>query len=227
MKYMIHSCEARLWYVDNYLIPSMLAQGIKEEDIYNYIDTKHEGNLVSWVVSCHKSYEMWGEQNVWHLQDDVIICRDFKERTEQLESQDGIVCAFTCCYDEANIAPGLGTPKNHMWWSFPCIRIPNKIAKEMAVWADIYVWRDSQFGFWIRRKKGDDLIFKVFVESYYPNEPVLNLAPNLVDHIDYLLGGSTVNKQRTQANVRSLYFDDTDLVNDLMEDIANDTCNRG
>ena len=35
MKYMIHTCEARLWYVEEYLIPSMLKQGIKEDDIYN------------------------------------------------------------------------------------------------------------------------------------------------------------------------------------------------
>lgn len=219
MKYMIHTCEARLWYVEEYLIPSMLKQGIKEDDIYNYIDEKHEGNLVSFVVSCHKSYEMWGEQNVWHMQDDVLICSDFKKRTEELEKQDGIICAFTCCYDDDNRLPGPSTPKNYMWWSFPCIRIPNKIAKEMAVWADIYVWRDNQYGFWIRQKKGDDVIFRVFVESYYPNEPVLNLAPNLVEHIDYLLGGSVVNTQRSQKNVRSKYFDEPELANKLQEEI--------
>lgn len=226
MKYMIHSCEARLWYVENFLIPSMIKQGIDRDDIFNYVDTKHEGNLVSWVVSCHKAYEMWGEQNVWHLQDDVCISSTFKERTEEFEKREGIICGFNCLYDDGRL-PGDGVAENHMWWSFPCIRIPNKVAKDMAVWADTYLWRDCQFGFWVRHKKGDDFIFRIYLESYYPALPVYNEAPNLVDHIDYLLGGSMVNKQRTMSNVRSGYWNENDIVEKLTEEICKyDSDNR-
>lgn len=229
MKYMIHSCNSRQWYVDNYLVPSMLKQGIKEEDIYVYQDVNRDGNLVSWVISCHKAFEMWGDTNVWHLQDDVLICRDFKERTEELEADETkIICGFTTKYDDGR-EPGLKGAYNHMWYSFPCIRITTIITKLFAEWCDTYVWRDPQFGFWVKQKKGDDYVFRVYFESYYPNEPVLNLVPNLIDHVDFLLGGTVVNPQR-EANgtwVRSLYFDDQDLVNELREAIANDTCDRG
>ena len=54
------------------------------------------------------------------------------------------------------------------------------------------------------------------MENYYPNEYVLNLKPNLVDHIDYLLGGSTINERKEdKKQVRALWFDDLDLVKEL------------
>ena len=194
----------------------MLDQGIDIDDIIVYNDSKHEGNL----RACMNAFSIVDDdyKGTWHLQDDVLICSDFKKRTEELEEHDGVICAFSCLYDDDR-KPGIGTVEGHMWWSFPCIRIPNKIAKECATWADIYVWRDNQYGFWIRHKKGDDVIFRVFMESYHPNDEVLNLAPNLVEHIDFLLGGSLVNKQRTMKNVRSGYFDEPELVNNLREEL--------
>ena len=51
MKYMIHSCDKRLWYVNEYLIPSMKEQGIKNEDIIIWNDDKHHGNLGSYIDS--------------------------------------------------------------------------------------------------------------------------------------------------------------------------------
>jgi len=38
MKYMIHSCNSRLWYVEQYLIPSMIKQNIPREDIILFND---------------------------------------------------------------------------------------------------------------------------------------------------------------------------------------------
>lgn len=223
MKYMIHSCNSRKWYVDEFLVPSMIEQGIKKDDIYVYNDDKCEGNLVSWVVSCHVAYEMWGEQNVWHLQDDVIICSKFKERTEALEEVPvKVICGFTCHYDDDR-GPGLKEAYNHMWYSFPCIRIDGKLAKLFAEWADTYVWRDPQFGFYVRNKKGDDFIFRVYIESYFPRELVINLTPNLVDHVDYLVGGTTVNHNRKLQgkDIRSIYWlpEDEHLVDELEERI--------
>jgi len=224
MKYMIHSCDARKWYVDKYLVPSMIEQGINEDDIYVYNDDKHEGNLVSWVVSCHVAYEMWGECNVWHLQDDVIICSKFKERTEQLEEdKTKIICAFTTLYDDGR-NPGLKGAKDHMWYSFPCIRIHSRVTKLFAEWCDLYVWRDGQFGYYVRNKKGDDFVFRVYIESYFPNEPVLNLVPNLIDHVDWIVGGSTVNRSRQKQGreIRSIYWlkEDEHLVEELERRVA-------
>ena len=80
MKYMIHACNSRLWYVQEYLVPSMLNQGIEQDDIILYVDENSVGNL----ASCINSFLALPDDNkgVWHLQDDVIISRDFKERTE-------------------------------------------------------------------------------------------------------------------------------------------------
>lgn len=226
MKYMIHACNQRMWYVDNFLVPSLLQQGIKEDDIYVYCDKDREGNLMSWVKSCRLSYEMWGDINVWHLQDDVIVCSDFKKRTEELESNEcAVICGFVCDYDDGR-NPGQKASKNHMWYSFPCIRVQTTLAKSFADWTDIYVWRDNQYYFWVKYKKGDDYIFRIYVESYFPNEPVLNLKPNLVDHVDFLLGGTVVNPQRDKKiNIRSMYFEEPELVDKLAKEIEKyDKC---
>lgn len=223
MKYMIHTCNDRRWYVDKYLVPSMVKQGIDINDVYVYQDTKCEGNLVSWVVSCHVAWELWGETNVWHLQDDVILCSKFKERTEDLEKDPvKIICAFVTWYDDGR-NPGKQAAANHMWYSFPCIRIHSRVTKLFAEWCDTYVWRDPQYGYYVRNKKGDDFIFRIYIESYFPNEPVLNLTPNLVDHVDWLVGGSTVNRARARQGkeVRSIYWlpEDEYLVEELEKSI--------
>ena len=53
-KYVIHACQQRKWYVDDYLIPSMLKQGINEDDITIWLDDKHQGNLFA-CMNCFKS----------------------------------------------------------------------------------------------------------------------------------------------------------------------------
>lgn len=224
MKYMIHSCNSRQWYVDNFLVPSMIEQGIKEEDIYVYQDKECKGNLKAFIDSCKKAIELWGlEERVWHLQDDVLIASYFKEYTERLTSNTYLkymfICGFTTDYDDGK-HPGPGFADKDMWYSFPCIMIPNEIAKNFTDWYNVWVERDPQYGFWVRQKKGDDFIFKVFVESFFPLAPILNVAPNLVEHIDYMIGGTIVNPQRKMKSVRSLYWNENDLVNDLMDKIV-------
>ena len=44
-KYLIHAMPKRMWYVEKYLIPSMIEQGIAKENIRVYNDEKGEGNL--------------------------------------------------------------------------------------------------------------------------------------------------------------------------------------
>ena len=210
-KYMIHACLDRLDYVQNYLIPSMIEQGIDKYDILPYVDADKEGCL----VSCMKSFEIASEipNGVWHIQDDVILCRDFKERTEKYDS--GVVCGFSSYYDERKgWQPGPSSGLT-MWYSFPCIRISTDIMREYVTWFNTYVWRDPQYENWIKAKKYDDTIFRIWMEQYHPQTYVLNLAPNLVDHVDYLLGGSTINPSRKIKQVRSLSFADKDLVEEL------------
>lgn len=209
-KYIIHACPDRMWYVNEYLVSSMKEQGI--DNIVIECDYKQVGNL----QSCMDIFSRMGEPGgAWHLQDDVIICRDFKERTE-LHTND-IVCGFVIKKDENYNHVGHVKPKN-MWWSFPCIYIPNMLARDCANWFSHAKYR-SNYSWMVATKKYDDTVFKEFLLQYYPDYDVLNLKPNLIDHIDYLLGGTTINEQRTNKDVRSAYFDDIDLVIELEKKI--------
>ena len=212
--YLIHACLEREWYVKEYLVPSMVAQGIKTGNINVYVDRKRDGCLKSFV----ESGKLCTERGTWHLQDDVIISQHFKERTEQYDN--GIVCGFTCRYDKVP-KPGLTKSKEEMWWSFPCIRIPDNIMNEFVTWADTDMWTNPEYERYVSAKKYDDYMFKVFLEKYYNNYEVLNLSPNLVDHIDFLLGGSVVNKQRRMPDVRSIYWNEEDLVKKLARELRN------
>lgn len=207
-KYLIHSCPKRIYYVEHYLIPSMLEQDINRDDITIYNDENHDGNLESWLKSCE---HLDDEGGTWHLQDDVLICRDFKERTEKYD--DGIVCGFgSNLYDSLNKVGY--KPIQSMWWSFPCIRIPNKLAKECVAWVREFIIGNPVYeGFW-RAGVNDDWCFKQFVKDRYPKTIILNLSPTLVEHIDWLIGGGTGQKKRPDV-CRSLNFEDDDLVKEL------------
>ena len=44
-KYLIHCCNDRMWYVKEFLIPSMIKQGISTDDIFIYQDKNKIGNF--------------------------------------------------------------------------------------------------------------------------------------------------------------------------------------
>lgn len=207
-KYMVHAMPKRIWYVNEYLIPSMLAQGIKEEDIRVYNDINREGNL----KACMHAFEQVDDsaEGTWHLQDDVIISHDFKEKTEEYDS--GIVCGFKSEYD-GDIEPGI-VPARQMWFSFLCIRIPNAYAKGCANWVFNYMIGNQAYRKYWKDGVNDDWMFRHYVWSYYKKEQALNLAPNIVDHIDYLIGG-TVNSNKKIRQIRSKYWEDEYLVEEL------------
>lgn len=212
-KYIIHSCQQRMWYVDNYLVPSMLEQGIPNSDIDVRCDLLNLGCLESCMQIFKSLLEYDG--TAWHMQDDVIICKDFKKLTEQYN--EGIVCGF-CWVGDKMKNVGYVKPSD-MWWSFPCIRIPNKYARECAKWYYNTAKYSRKYLKWVRAKKFDDAVFKEFLELYYPYEQVLNLTPNLVDHVDYLIGGTTINHIRLEKQTRSAYFKDLDLIEKLEKEL--------
>ena len=155
--------------------------------------------------------------DTWHLQDDVLISRNFKEVTER--EYKGIVCGFASRYDHD---PVIGeTDFDHAWYSFPCIRIPNRTALKCGEYFFNCVMksRKSQHKKFIRDKKYDDSLFKEYVRIFEPNIKVTNLCPNIVDHIDYLIGGTVVNYGRALSNVSSVFWEDDDLVEALYEEM--------
>ena len=206
--YLIHTYPSRLWYVEEFLIPSMLEQGITRAQIKVWNDTEHIGNLRATMKS-FSEIPMDGE-GTWHLQDDIVISSNFKTMTERYN--DGLVCGFCSRYSEGR--PEGYTNIRNMWFSFPCIRIPNNLARECAKWFYHGAINDEKYKKWITDRKYDDEAFKEFLRLKHPDTKPYNLVPNIVNHVDYLLGGSLVNTQREKIAV-SLYWDEDNLVEEL------------
>lgn len=211
MKYLIHTMPARYWYVTDYLIPSMLQQGIKFDDIDIYTDAAGEGCLKSTL----KSFKARPDTGyTWHIQDDVIISSSFKEVTEYIQNYEGniVVCGFASCYDKHAAATGTTKPE-HMWYSFPCIGIPNVYAHEFVEWIENN--DDESDLIYIHNNMFDDYLFKRFMQQEHPKTQVFNLNPNIVNNIDYLIGGSIISKR--EEKIESLYWCEPELIEDLKE----------
>jgi len=216
MNYMIHACEARMWYVDEFLIPSMVEQGINRNDIEVWCDTDHVGCLQATL----DSFESCGSRpgGTWHLQDDVAISRSFAHITA--DHDDGIVHGFYFRHiDEADLHPGK-TSVMKMGYSFPCCRIPNYIAGEFVEWYKTEGQHREEYQEWIRLRKHVDTFFIDFLREKHPDKFIYNLKPSIVEHVDYLVGGSTVNKWRI-VPARATYFEDYDIIEKLKERIAH------
>lgn len=231
-KYIIHSCNDRQWYVDQYLVPSMLKQGIAKDDILVFQDKECKGALTHFLEYIEEIKDL--PDGAWHLQDDVIICKDFKKRTEELNKENCIVCGFCDSYDlDEAIANGLVENKKlnmifgktipkYEWYSLQCLWLPSYIIRDFIHWYYAVALRDGEMiRRYIQENRHEDTLIRMFIRGYYPDSVVINVKPNLVDHIDYLLGGSVVNGQRGTRNVRSLCFEDIDLVQELEEKIRD------
>ena len=166
----------------------MLKQGIDRDDIVVYNDITHEGNL----RACLNAFASVPDDDggTWHLQDDVCICKDFKERTEWYDH--GLVCGFSSELYDGNIVEKRGpVRRDSMWFSFPCIRIPNKYARECAEWVDKYIIGNPVYKEFWQGGANDDWAFRTYLATFHKDDVALNIMPCLVDHIDYLLGGGS------------------------------------
>ena len=210
-KYLIHACNSRLWYVNEYLVPSMIRQGICPRNIHIYNDKMSIGNLKAFLESLNWILKNWkDDEGVWHLQDDVIVSHDFKEQTEKYDK--GMVYGFQSEYDK----------KDDLWYSFPCIRIKNSIIPGFLFWLDMYAPKDSKTSYMIPANKYDDALMMEYLRGYY-HDYILRVSPNIVDHVDWLIGGSTVNQQRRKKIVRSIDWKDEYLVEELKEKLNAST----
>ena len=197
-KYIIHACEKRLWYVNGYLIPSLQKQGIEPQI---WLD-KGKGNLET-TRDCFKDCG-----DAWHIQDDVVICEDFAERTR--DKPDVITAGFV--YEK--FGPDVGmigrVEIRELWYSFPCIYIPGWIAKECAEWFYTSAIYNNRFTGFVKLKINDDGMFREFLLERHRDMQAENLNPCLVDHIDYLIGGSLVGlEENPHKRPAAYWYDDT------------------
>ena len=212
MKYIIHACTDRLWYVENYIIPSMTAQGINASDIATVVDEHHLGELEMTMKSFLEQ-----KYDAWHLQDDILISSKFKKVAES--ASDTIMCGYCSAYTEGKPA-GL-TQVANMWYSFPCIYIPRKYANEVGVWFYNKAYDRPEYQKWIEEKKYSDEFFRTFIKRTYPDIKVNNVSPNIVEHVDWLIGGSIINNEKTELR-RAKYWNEPDIVNELTKQLSKD-----
>lgn len=206
-QYLIHTCPKRKWYVDEFLVPSMKQQGIKSEQIKIYNDSYGEGQL----VSLQKSLRLTNNKDTWHLQDDIVISKNFKALTE--EYNEGVVCGFCNKYSSG---PYGYVSLFSMWYSMPCIRIPADIFRNFVTWLQDGV-NQRKFKMFFDENKHDDVLFEYFLKEAYPGLRVWNVNPNMVNHIDHLIGGSLINKNRakTASECMATYWDEIDIIVDI------------
>ena len=214
MKVMIHACNQRLWYVHKYLVPSLKAQGI--DDVNIFLDINHLGC----VYACMKAFSLCtGDGHTWHLQDDVVIAPNFRELAESYDWFDGIVCGICTRYDDGK-KPVYNTPateRNQMWLSFPCIRIPDVLARSCAFSFNHCAGYEK----WKQTNRGDDMVFRTFLKKSCPSAPYINAKPNLVDHVDYLLGWSTSKVKAPRKYPSRAKFFDPSVADNLELKLSN------
>ena len=61
--------------------------------------------------------------------------------------------------------------------------------------------------------KNDDWHFRLYLRQFHKHDAALNIAPNLVDHVDYLIGGGSGGKREQPC--RAQYWKDEDIVKEL------------
>ena len=219
MTYLIHTCPDRRWYVDKYLVPQMTEQGIRTCDIFIYEGSK--GNLTDYRDSLTTLFAfldylyLLDNEPIWHLQDDIVLSPSFAAETQK--DYDGIVCGACIVADNEDVEGTDGfVHADKMWWSFQCIRIPTKFSREFLEWLDFRYQNDFFMRMTIQTNRNDDMLFKQFLWDKHPDEWILNLKPNIVEHVDYLLGGSVINQRRPEQ-IRARYFEDFQVIEELKE----------
>lgn len=222
MKYMIHTHIKRLWYVEDFLIPSMVKQGINEDNIIVILDDTNKGNLQSFLFSLKhilKNPLLKNEKGIWHLQDDVLISSDFKKKSEYYGKKDTIINGFVSnTYNSLKLKNTGKQPLKNCWLSFPCIYIPNKYIEGFLSWLNVVKKEDrNDYKKRYESNRHDDFFMFMYLEETQGNINVYNLKPNIVDHIDYLIGNS-INKPRKE-HVTAYYFEEKELVKKLEKEV--------
>lgn len=214
MKILIHACPKRLWYVESYLKPKLKAQGA--EIVEACVDLEGLGNL----EACMQAFRQCeGHGGTWHIQDDVLPCRDFVARCREYE--DGVVYGFTCGAFGDDLQQTGRVYAPDVWHSFQCVRIPDEYARECAEWYFSGAWKaDADPDLFALKdlNQGDDSFFRTFLQVRHGRERFTNVAPNLVDHVDWLIGGSILSPWRAFV-ARSALWEDHGELEDLKREI--------
>lgn len=218
---MIHTCNKREWYVYNHILPSLKQQGMNMDNVKVWHDYKRIGNLQSFLHSL-----TWIEgvyqpaAAVWHLQDDILLSSSFVERASTYPD-DEICCGFVHdSFNKGELQKTGRVAMKHLWYSFPCIKIPVSLSTQFHTWLFSQGLRNSKYHSLFVTGKADDSLFRYFLLQKHSRSHIHNIKPNLVEHVDWLIGGSVVNGERSKKAVRAYYWDEQDLVDKLKDELV-------
>lgn len=209
MQVLIHAVPRRMWYVEGFLLPELARQGAERVEVW--CDTEGRGNL----RSCMASFAArTGDGGTWHIQDDVLLSRDFAERCRAHDS--GVVYGFCCEQFLDDPQKTGGVPAEDAWHSFQCVRIPDAWARDCAAWLEGAGREQEDHPLWISSGKMDDSVFRAYLLAEHGEETVENLAPCLVEHVDWIVGGSVLHPWRGYL-ARAYWWEDEERVRDLIK----------
>ena len=215
MEIVIHACPERMWYVDGFLVPALKAQGAGSIEIWN--DEAGLGCLRS-CMECFAARK--GDGGAWHIQDDVLISSRFVETARA--NDEGVVWGFCCEYflDDPDLCGRVYM--EDAWHSFQCVRIPHARARECAEWFFSRAWEaespNTELELLEGSDRGDDTFFREFLLCRHGTETVVNLRPNIVEHVDLLLGGSVLHPYR-DYRATAHWWDEKNLTAQLRADL--------
>ena len=88
----------------------------------------------------------------------------------------------------------------------------NRYAKEAVEWIKSGgPEKNAEAAILVKLNKGDDTIFRAFFLEKHGRETAVNLAPNIVNHIDYMIGGPVTNQWRGFIAGSDIWEDSTIL----------------
>jgi len=210
--YVIHTSPKRIDFVQGYMIPCFERYGIKDIIVWN--DVKMEGQLqawtkcAEWIVMNKPDYE-----GTWHLEDDVVPCKNFKAIADSVSAEGIIVQGFVTNNPFADFKGKTGKlPVQCLPYGMQCIYIPNFYLKGFIYFVDKYV----NTGLYHKRQYDcgtlySDNVFRGLVRKYCKDSCVNILEDCMVEHIDYLIGGRSIKKQKF-TDRRAIKFDNYEEV---------------
>ena len=189
------------------MIPCFKRYGIENIVVWN--DAEMIGQLNAWT-DCARWIlkEKSDYDGTWHLEDDVVPCKQFKALSEELPATADIIQGFITENKDFdfNGTTGIASVKD-LPYGTQCIYIPNSYLQGFIAFMDNIVktgkYRAGQYN---RGTLYADAVLRAYLRKYHRNITINNLDSCMVEHVDYLIGGRSVKKQ-VLRNTKARKFD--------------------
>lgn len=214
--YVIHTSPKRIKFVNEYMVPCFKRYGVENIVVWN--DEEMEGQLTAWTKCAVWILEQ-GYKGAWHLEDDVVPCKRFKEISEGLELENRIVQGFITENRFFDFKGKTGiVPVHDLPYGMQCMYIPELYTLGFVYFMKRFVekglYRKGQYE---RGTLYSDDVLRGLLRRECKKDFVNCLDDCMVEHIDYLIGGRSVPKGAKEGNRTARKFDNYEEVERLKE----------